>query len=426
MFNGHVGAVVFDEVHAANTMGNSFRPSYLQVGPLLDDLLAAANGRRRRAKRESVRRPCRWGFTATLAPHDASTIRRLCGFDSPVIHNQPPRRWNVSINRCLSKKHSDAMRRVLDAADPAEDDDFDDVDTGSQKRLVYCLTRKSCDAVASKMTERKVAFAKVHGKVPLWKKQEALRSLRSGDCQTVVCTDSFGLGVNVNDIAAVDELLPPLSLEDLHQKLGRAARSPECYGEYNLHVYPTMLTAAVGLLRKSPRGLASFIRVLELAVDLKHCLHSYLDEYLADDRCRISARPRDFCCANCRCVLSGEPYYVDVDVTSNVQALCGCVMGYITETGLPPTASFLYEEKKVAPWSPRHWTVQSRVWLVLCLLAQREHRLLRILSPGIATPERDLRGVRVETDSNVFADLEHVVLRFPRAWAPRPPTDLAD
>src|SRR5947199_3225579 len=57
-------------------------------------------------------------------------------------------------------------------------------------------------------------------------RQETLDLLRSGDCRIVVCTDAFGLGMNIKAIPRVVlwKLNSKLGIDGFYQRIGRAGR----------------------------------------------------------------------------------------------------------------------------------------------------------------------------------------------------------
>jgi RecQ family ATP-dependent DNA helicase len=92
--------------------------------------------------------------------------------------------------------------------------------------IVYCSTKKTCEAVSTHLLEHGVTSDHYHSGVPN-KKQEQLACrwhANDGGLQVLVATNSFGRGVNNQHVRQVIHFNFPQSLSYLAQEVGRAGR----------------------------------------------------------------------------------------------------------------------------------------------------------------------------------------------------------
>jgi superfamily II DNA/RNA helicase len=92
--------------------------------------------------------------------------------------------------------------------------------------------------------EKDVPKEKVyHGGHDAKTKKKTIENLMSGDCRVVVCTDAFGVGIDIPDIEIVIQLgvNTKLTLMGLAQRIGRAARKPGMLGIAIIYISGNLL-----------------------------------------------------------------------------------------------------------------------------------------------------------------------------------------
>jgi superfamily II DNA/RNA helicase len=82
-----------------------------------------------------------------------------------------------------------------------------------------------------------------HGGHDAKTKKKTIEDLMSGDCRVVVCTDAFGVGIDIPDIEIVIQLgvNTKLTLMGLAQRIGRAARKPGMLGIAIIYISGNLL-----------------------------------------------------------------------------------------------------------------------------------------------------------------------------------------
>jgi ATP-dependent DNA helicase RecQ len=190
-----VSMIAVDEAHCVSQWGHDFRPDYLRIGALrqnLDVPLAA--------------------FTATAdAETQAEIITRLFngqkpetflhGFDRPNLH--------------LAFAAKDSPRRqIMDFAAARR----------GQSGIVYCGTRAKTETLAKALRDDGHSACSYHGGMDADGRRDVEERFATEDGLIVVATVAFGMGVDKPDIRWVAHADLPKSIEAYYQEIGRAGR----------------------------------------------------------------------------------------------------------------------------------------------------------------------------------------------------------
>jgi ATP-dependent DNA helicase RecQ len=193
--------VAVDEAHCASTWGHDFRPDYLRLGELL----------------EEVADPQVIALTATAAaPVREDIVDRLRMKDPRVIVTGFGRA-NIAlrVRRCLDRDEQEQEVREAVAAQAGA--------TG----IVYCRTRRSAESYAELLHEDGVTAAAYHAGLPARTRQDVHERFTAGDLPVVVATSAFGMGIDKADVRFVVHAEAPESLDTYYQEVGRAGRDDQ-------------------------------------------------------------------------------------------------------------------------------------------------------------------------------------------------------
>jgi ATP-dependent DNA helicase RecQ len=189
-----------DEAHCVSTWGHDFRPDYLRLRELLDDVGAPVTV----ALTATAAAPVRDDITARLL-RDARLV--VTGFA----------RENIALSVRHVQDADQQRSAVLDLV--AEQPE-------GEPGLVYCRTRREADELAEQLAatgRRAAAYHAGHGARRRRETQEAFLGERP-TLDLVVATSAFGMGVDKPDVRFVIHHRAPESPDTYYQEVGRAGR----------------------------------------------------------------------------------------------------------------------------------------------------------------------------------------------------------
>nr|WP_288466384.1 DNA helicase RecQ [uncultured Pseudomonas sp.] len=190
-----IALFAIDEAHCVSQWGHDFRPEYLQLGQLAElfpevpriALTATAD---MRTREEIVNR---------LYLQNAE--RFLSSFDRPnifyrIVPKEQPRKQLLAF---LAARKGDAG-------------------------IVYCLSRKKVEEVASFLTEQGFPALPYHAGLPAELRAFNQKRFLNEEGLIMVATIAFGMGIDKPNVRFVAHLDLPKSLEAYYQETGRAGR----------------------------------------------------------------------------------------------------------------------------------------------------------------------------------------------------------
>lgn len=192
-----VGHLAIDEAHCVSEWGETFRPSYLELGRVIEELAPEAVS----------------AFTATASPTVLAAMASiLFGGEGYRLVEGDPDRPNLSyaVLPTLSKPHS--LERLL----------------REEKRpaIVFCSSRKGAEILAESLRER-LATEEVrfyHAGLERPEKKRIETWFFASETGILATTCAYGLGVDKRNIRTVIHYDIPPSIEAYLQEAGRAGR----------------------------------------------------------------------------------------------------------------------------------------------------------------------------------------------------------
>lgn len=189
----NISYIVVDEAHCISQWGYDFRPDYLTIGKL----------------REEVDAPV-IALTATATPEVAGDIMEKLRFREKLLLKSGFERPNLSY---IVRHCEDKMGQLANICRSVPG-------TG----IVYVRNRKKCEELSSFLMSQGLSCSFYHAGLG-----PATRSSRQEDWKTdrvriMVCTNAFGMGIDKPDVRYVIHFDVPDSPEAYFQEAGRAGR----------------------------------------------------------------------------------------------------------------------------------------------------------------------------------------------------------
>ena len=210
-----VSLLVVDEVHCISQWGHDFRPDYLKIGQL---------------RQELTHPPC-LALTATATARVQTDVCRRLSLQDPFRLVAGFRRKNLSfsVHRCLS------LRDKLDRLDRLVRE------IGAGTILVYGATRRTVEEVAEWLEQSYPSVGYYHAGLSDDARRLVHQDFRRGAVRILVATNAFGMGIDkpdvrlvavvererAQDVRLVVHFDVPGSLEAYYQEAGRAGRDGE-------------------------------------------------------------------------------------------------------------------------------------------------------------------------------------------------------
>jgi ATP-dependent DNA helicase RecQ len=192
-----VALLVVDEAHCVSQWGHDFRPSYLTLRKVVEDL----------------GRPQLLATTATAPPHVRDDILYQLGMPEAEIVTTTFERPNLHFEVIALPSDEDKLKTLVTLLKKLP-----------RPGVVYCATVKKVEELYEALQRHAIPVAHYHGRLGKKDRDSEQQRLMEGKDLVMIATNAFGLGVDKANIRYVLHYHVPGSLEAYAQEAGRGGR----------------------------------------------------------------------------------------------------------------------------------------------------------------------------------------------------------
>jgi ATP-dependent DNA helicase RecQ len=304
-----VSLLVVDEAHCISQWGHDFRPDYLKIGRLRQELTSP---------------PC-LALTATATARVQTDLCQRLSLRDPFRLVAGFRRTNLALSVHLSQARQDKLSTLGRLVRETEKGTI----------LVYCATRRAVEEVAAWLGQSHPSVGYYHAGLSDEERRMVHEEFRRGTVRILAATNAFGMGIDKSDVRLVVHFDIPGSLEAYYQEVGRAGRdgrSAACallFHERDLATQEYFIEQA----SKDPEGTDRAGRMKTLLqemlgyVSTSTCRQLAILEYFSDDA-ELALGPCGLCD---RCVAPARQpsrtvlYAADVSAKAILETVSWCM-----------------------------------------------------------------------------------------------------
>ncbi|MEO6315660.1 MAG: ATP-dependent DNA helicase RecQ [Chitinophagaceae bacterium] len=193
----NVSLIAVDEAHCISQWGYDFRPPYLRIALL----------------REELRGVPVLALTASATPDVQTDICEKLQFTNQRVFRQPFARPNLSYSVF---KEDSKINKLVDILTHV---------AGSS--IVYCKSRRRTKDIADQLATYNINADYYHAGLTAEERNKKQEAWINNATRTIVCTNAFGMGIDKPDVRTVVHFDMPDCLENYYQEAGRAGRDQQ-------------------------------------------------------------------------------------------------------------------------------------------------------------------------------------------------------
>ena len=192
-----ISFLAIDEAHCISEWGHDFRPEYRNIRKVLDQI----------NKNTPI-----MALTATATPKVQKDILKNLKIKDAEIFKASFNRPNLYYE--VREKTKDVIIDIVKFVK----------NNKSKSGIIYCLSRKKVEELTKTLKVNDISVVPYHAGLDSKTRSKNQDSFLKEDCDVVVATIAFGMGIDKPDVRFVIHHDIPKSLESYYQETGRAGR----------------------------------------------------------------------------------------------------------------------------------------------------------------------------------------------------------
>ena len=236
----NVGLLVIDEAHCVSQWGYDFRPPYLRIANLRNELPGIPV----------------MAVTASATPVVKDDIVAKLNLTNTKIFRQSFERSNISYSSFLVDSKVNKLFEILQNV--------------SGSSIVYCSSRKQTKELAYLLNLKNISADYYHAGLTQELRTQKQLAWINNESRVMVCTNAFGMGIDKPDVRTVIHFDTPDCLENYYQEAGRAGRDgKKSYAVLiyqkenldNLKVLPDKRFPPIPEIKRIYQSLADYLQI---------------------------------------------------------------------------------------------------------------------------------------------------------------------
>ena len=287
-----IGLIAVDEAHCISQWGHDFRPSYLRIQSLAEQLDS---------------NPVVLALTATATPKVQEDIRQSLHINDSQTVITGFERENLSFQVVKGQN----KQKYIDAY----------VKKNSQESgIIYCATRKTVDHLYERLQQKGIAVGRYHAGLSSTDREMEQNKFLSDEITVMIATNAFGMGIDKSNVRYVIHAQMPKNMEGYYQEAGRAGRDglpSECillHSEQDVQVQRFLIDQSFGDETHKNQELQKLYQMRDYC-HTESCLQAYILHYFGEQGAEDCRR-----CSNCLDERSEK------DVTKDAQMVLSCII----------------------------------------------------------------------------------------------------
>lgn len=189
-----ISLVAVDEAHCISQWGYDFRPPYLQIATLREELPGIPF----------------LALTASATPDVQLDIAEKLSFQNHNIFRQSFERQNLSYSVFDVDSRINKVLEILNKIPGTA--------------IIYCKSRKRTKEISDILSLQNISADYYHAGLTQDERNRKQEGWINNNIRVIVCTNAFGMGIDKPDVRVVIHIDTPDCLENYYQEAGRAGR----------------------------------------------------------------------------------------------------------------------------------------------------------------------------------------------------------